>query len=91
VVENMSWFTGDDATRYELFGRGGGDELASDLGVPLLAQLPLDVATREGGDVGLPVTVDAPDSEISKAFAALASRITAQGPARVYRQELRLG
>ncbi len=91
VVENMSFFTGDDATRYELFGRGGGDALASDLGVPLLAQLPLVVATREGGDVGLPVTVAAPDSEISGAFAALASRIAAQGPARVYRQELRLG
>jgi ATP-binding protein involved in chromosome partitioning len=91
VVENMSWFTGDDATRYELFGSGGGESLASDLGVPLLAQLPLDVATREGGDVGLPVTVSVPDSEIAGAFAALASRIAAQGPARLYRQELRLG
>ncbi len=41
VVENMSWFTGDDGTRYELFGSGGGEELADQLEVPLLAQVPL--------------------------------------------------
>ena len=41
VIENMSWFTGDDGTRYELFGAGGGAELAAELDVPLLAQLPL--------------------------------------------------
>ena len=41
VIENMSWFTGDDGTRYELFGGGGGQELADELGVPLLGQIPL--------------------------------------------------
>ena len=41
VIENMSWFTGDDGKRYELFGAGGGAELAAELDVPLLAQLPL--------------------------------------------------
>ncbi len=41
VIENMSWFTGDDGTRYELFGRGGGQALADELGVPLLGQVPL--------------------------------------------------
>ena len=50
VVENMSWFTGDDGTRYELFGRGGGQALADDLGVPLLGQVPLVPALREGAD-----------------------------------------
>jgi ATP-binding protein involved in chromosome partitioning len=40
VVENMSWFTGDDGTRYELFGAGGGETLAADLGIPLLGQVP---------------------------------------------------
>ncbi|HWE71335.1 MAG TPA: P-loop NTPase, partial [Acidimicrobiales bacterium] len=50
VIENMSWFTGDDGTRYELFGSGGGEQLAGELGVPLLAQVPLVPAVREGGD-----------------------------------------
>jgi ATP-binding protein involved in chromosome partitioning len=90
VIENMSWFDGDDATRYELFGKGGGAALASDLGVPLLAQLPLVPSVREGGDIGTPVTVSDPSSEVAALFGELASRVAAQGPARVYRQELRL-
>src|SRR3712207_4814608 len=47
VVENMSWFTGDDGTRYELFGRGGGDLLAERLEVPLLARIPFVPELRE--------------------------------------------
>jgi len=91
VVENMSAFEGADGTRYELFGRGGGEALAADLGVPLLAQLPFVVAIREGGDDGVPVTVADPGGPAGEAFRALATRVAAQGPARVYRQELRLG
>jgi len=91
VIENMSWFTGDDGTRYELFGAGGGEQLASELGVPLLGQIPLVLALREGGDEGRPITVEDPASDASQAFAAIAERVAAQGPARVYRQELRLG
>lgn len=90
VIENMSWFTGDDATRYEIFGAGGGAQLASELGVPLLAQIPLEPALREGGDLGEPVVVAHPESEAARAFVELASRVAAQGPARVYRQELKL-
>ena len=90
VIENMSWFTGDDQTRYEIFGAGGGQRLADDLGVSLLAQIPLEVALREGGDQGEPVVVAHPESESARAFVALANRVVAQGPARVYRQELRL-
>ncbi|MEZ5145229.1 MAG: Mrp/NBP35 family ATP-binding protein, partial [Acidimicrobiales bacterium] len=44
VIENMSWFTGDDGTRYEIFGSGGGEDLAERLGVPLLGQVPLVTA-----------------------------------------------
>jgi ATP-binding protein involved in chromosome partitioning len=90
VIENMSWFTGDDGHRYELFGRGGGAQLASDLGVPLIAQVPLVSALREGGDVGAPITVTDPDGEVAMAFAALAERVVGLGPARVYRRELSL-
>ena len=88
VIENMSWFTGDDGTRYELFGAGGGQALADDLGVPLLAQLPLVPAVREGGDAGVPVRVADPDSEASQAFDALARRVDSMGPTRLYRREL---
>jgi ATP-binding protein involved in chromosome partitioning len=90
VIENMSYFVGDDATRYELFGSGGGASLAEDLGIPLLGQLAFVPAIREGGDTGRPVSATDPTSEVGQAFAALAARIDAQGPARVYRQELRL-
>ncbi len=90
VIENMSWFTGEDGARYEIFGAGGGQRLADELGVPLLGQIPLETRLREGGDVGEPVVVASPDSEVAQAFAALAAAVAAQGPARVYRQELRL-
>jgi ATP-binding protein involved in chromosome partitioning len=88
VVENMSWFVGDDGHRYELFGSGGGQQLAKHLGVGLLAQLPFVPALREGGDVGLPIVVSEPGSEVAAAFGALASKIVELGPARVYRSEL---
>src|SRR5438105_2273120 len=55
VIENMSWFRGDDGKVYELFGAGGGEELAHTIGVPLLGQVPLVPALREGGDVGRPI------------------------------------
>ncbi|MDQ1437219.1 MAG: ATP-binding protein involved in chromosome partitioning [Acidimicrobiaceae bacterium] len=90
VIENMSWFTGDDGHRYELFGAGGGSVLSEELGVPLLAQVPLVPALREGGDVGLPVTASDPDGEAAQAFAALAKEIDNMGPARVFRPELRI-
>ena len=90
VIENMSWFTGDDATRYEIFGAGGGEQLARELGVTLLAQIPLESALRSGGDSGEPIVVTTPDSEAAQAFVGLAQRVAAQGPSRVYRQELKL-
>jgi ATP-binding protein involved in chromosome partitioning len=88
VVENMSWFTGDDGTRYELFGAGGGATLAADLGVPLLGQVPLVNAVRLGGDEGHPVMAVDPESETALAFRAIADKLAALGPARVYRREL---
>ena len=90
VIENMSWFTGDDGRRYELFGAGGGNALAAELGVPLLAQVPLVPDLRAGGDVGLPVTVSAPGDEAAQAFDALATRLVELGRARIFRPELRI-
>jgi ATP-binding protein involved in chromosome partitioning len=77
VVENMSWFTGDDGKRYLLFGAGGGEALSSELGVPLLAQIPLLPPMREGADAGHPVV---PGSEGAQAFAALAAEVMAHRP-----------
>ena len=88
VIENMSWFTGDDGTRYEIFGAGGGRLLGEELGVPLAGQVPLVPSLRVGGDEGLPVTVAEPTGEVAHAFEDVARRIEALGPARIYRQEL---
>jgi ATP-binding protein involved in chromosome partitioning len=90
VIENMSWFTGDDGKRYELFGSGGGATLAADLGIPLLGHVPLVNAVRQGGDEGRPVTAVDPDSETAQAFRTIAEKLAALGPARVYRRELNL-
>lgn len=69
VVENMS---GD------VFGVGGGDELASELGVPLLGRVPLDPLLREQGDVGEPIVAAHPDSETSRAIVEIAETIDAR-------------
>ena len=90
VVENMSWFTGDEGTRYELFGAGGGDTLAADLGIPLLGKVPLVAAVRQGADEGRPIVAVEPQSETAQAFIAIAERLASLGPARVYRKELSL-
>jgi ATP-binding protein involved in chromosome partitioning len=91
VIENMSWFTGDDGTRYELFGSGGGAELADRLGVPLVGQVPLVPALREGGDVGRPITAVDPDSEAAGVFRDMAERIDAElAPTKRYHPELKV-
>ena len=88
VIENMSWFTGDDGTRYEIFGAGGGQALADDLEVPLLGRIPLVPALRQGGDTGVPVYAADRGGEAAAAFDVLAARMEDLGPARIYRREL---
>ncbi len=80
VVENMSAFIPPDAPekRYAIFGSGGGERLATEAGVPLLAELPLEMPVREGGDGGRPVVLSAPDSATAQAFGALAERLEQQ-------------
>ena len=91
IIENMSWFTGDDGVRYELFGRGGGQLLADELNVPLLAQIPLMSALREGGDDGRPIAAVAPNSEIGQIFAALAKRIAEEmKPKKIFSAALKV-
>jgi ATP-binding protein involved in chromosome partitioning len=80
VVENMAWFTGDDGKRYELFGSGGGASLADELGVDLMAQIPLLTAMGRGADQGHPVSVAAPGSEAAAAFDSLAGAVIEKRP-----------
>ena len=79
VVENMSVFIPPDAPdkRYALFGSGGGAILANEAGVPLLAELPLEMPVREGGDAGSPVVLSHPESISAQAFLALAHQLSA--------------
>lgn len=74
VVENMSAFICDHGEHYELFGRGGGQELANTIGAELLAQIPLEAAVAAGGDSGAPVAIEG-DGEAARAFRKLAERL----------------
>jgi len=91
VIENMSWFTGDDGKRYEIFGSGGGQILAEELEVPLLGRLPLVPELREGGDNGRPITAVAPESEAAKMFQEIATKIAVEmKPKKVFSDKLKV-
>ncbi len=92
VIENMSWFRGDDGVAYDIFGAGGGQELADQLEVPLLGQVPLVRALREGGDVGIPIVVADPESEAAVIFRSIAERLdTDLRPTRRSHPDLKIG
>ncbi len=80
VVENMSYFIPPDRpdTRYDIFGSGGGEKIAQELGVPLIGCVPLEIPVREGGDNGHPIVVSGPSSESAKAFQAIAQDVAAK-------------
>jgi ATP-binding protein involved in chromosome partitioning len=76
LVENMSYFVcPKDNTRYDIFGRGGGEKEARRLGVPLLGQVPIDIATRESGDNGKPIAVSEQKNPSSIVFAQVAKSL----------------
>lgn len=76
IVENMSFFTcGHCGHRTEIFGHGGGGAWAGRLGVPLLGEIEIDPALRDGGDRGMPIVASAPDSPRSKAFLEIARQV----------------
>jgi ATP-binding protein involved in chromosome partitioning len=91
VIENMSWFRGDDGKAYELFGKDGGRLLADQLEVPLLGQIPLVPELRVGADEGHPIVVTNPDDEASQAFFRIAEQIDVElAPSKIYRPELKI-
>jgi ATP-binding protein involved in chromosome partitioning len=85
VIENMSWLEMPDGSRQEIFGSGGGRQVADSLSrsigaeVPLLGQVPLDTLVREGGDRGVPVVLGEPDSPAATALRAVARGLAARG------------
>ena len=79
VIENMSYFVcGHCQERTEIFGHGGGAQMAQDLSIPFLGEVPIDTRVRSGGDEGAPIVVAAPDTPAAKAFLDLAGRVAAQ-------------
>jgi ATP-binding protein involved in chromosome partitioning len=91
VIENMSWFLCDHGTEYRLFGEGGGQELADQLEVPLLGQVPLVPELRAGADCGEPIVVTHPDDPASQVFGAIAERLDVElAPKRIYRTQLKI-
>lgn len=77
VIENMSAFICEHGTSYPLFGEGGGQALADEVGVELLGRIPLEAAVALGGDTGLPVSVHG-DGPAARAFRDLAERIATE-------------
>jgi ATP-binding protein involved in chromosome partitioning len=79
IVENMSYFVCTNCQHEaEIFGHGGGEQMAADLGVPFIGRIPLYQAIREGGDSGVPLVISEPDSPAARAFLAAAERTAAQ-------------
>ncbi len=76
VIENMAYFpaptTGEPI---EIFGRGGAQGVAAEIGAPFLGEIPIDIALRQAGDAGTPILASAPDSVSAKAFIAIASQV----------------
>lgn len=79
IVENMSYFLcPSDGVRYDIFGCGGGQREADRLGVPLLGEVPIDMATREAGDTGMPVVARAQESAVGQEFQKIAHAVRQQ-------------
>lgn len=74
IIENMAGFRADDGTVYDIFGSGGGNQVAITFGVPLLASIPIDIALRKGGDRGKPLAFDGND-QAAQVFSELALKL----------------
>jgi len=81
VVENMSGFTTPSGERFAIFGEGGGDELASELDVPMLGRVPLTMPLREQADGGVPLVVEDPEDPAAQAIRQVARGVIAMTPA----------
>jgi ATP-binding protein involved in chromosome partitioning len=79
IIENMSHFICPECSHEsEIFGHGGGERMAADLGVPFLGRIPISQPIREGSDTGVPIVVQAPESPAARAFMSVAEQTAAQ-------------
>ena len=79
IIENMSYFVCRDCGHEaDIFGHGGGEQMATELGVPFLGRIPIYQPIREGSDTGVPLIISEPDSPAARAFMAAAERTAAQ-------------
>jgi ATP-binding protein involved in chromosome partitioning len=79
IIENMSYFACPSCGHEsDIFGHGGGEQMAGELGVPFIGRIPIYQPIREGGDSGVPLTIGEPDSAASRAFMAAAELMAAQ-------------
>jgi len=90
VIENMSYFVPPDMPdkRYDIFGTGGGQQLADEYNIRLLGEVPLGMEVREGGDAGIPVVISNPDSPQAKAFRTAAEEVARQISIEAMKPEL---
>jgi ATP-binding protein involved in chromosome partitioning len=78
VIENMSYFIAPDTgTRYDIFGYGGGQNMAREVGVDFLGEVPLEPKIRQGGDEGLPIVIRNPDAPAAIAIRDIARKVAA--------------
>jgi ATP-binding protein involved in chromosome partitioning len=78
VIENMSFLDLPDGTRMDIFGTGGGEQLAQATQTPFLGKVPIDQNVRIGGDSGKPIVVSHPDSPVAKAMREIAENLAAK-------------
>jgi len=76
LIDNMSFFKGDDGKKYTIFGEGGVERIAKEFEKKFLGKIPINTELRESADLGLPLTYKKPDHEVSKIFSEIAKKIT---------------
>ena len=80
LVDNMSFFKGEDGKNYKIFGEGGVEKASKEFNKKFLGKIPINIELRESSDLGLPLVYKKPDHEISKIFLDIASKIKQDFP-----------
>lgn len=88
IVENMSYFEPAPGQRHYLFGKGGGQKMAQEAGVPFLGEVPIDPRVTECGDQGEPIVRRFPESQVAKAFMKLAETVATEAMKAAEQEQL---